>query len=35
MSQTLSTNSDLETLAKKHGISVGKAELINKIVEFV
>ena len=32
MSQTLSTNSDLETLAKKHGISVGKAELINKIV---
>ena len=33
MSQTTSSNSELEQLAKKHNITIGKAELINKIVE--
>lgn len=32
MSQTVATSSELEALAKKHNITIGKAELINKIV---
>lgn len=32
ISQTLTSNSDLEKLANEYGITVGKAELINKIL---
>ena len=32
MSQTVSTNQELESLAQKYNITIGKAELINKIV---